>query len=350
MSGEPTLLYDNILERSTTTLTASDTASGYDVANVKDRLLFTKWRSGPAATRWQINTGAHTGSFQAGETITGGTSGSTAVVVYVSSTSQLLIVQGWDESAFTAAETLTGGTSGATAAYSSIGRISYFHADLGASTTDYGNAWAVSGHNLVAAFGSLTIYHSSDGVNFTATSTSWIWGSPAPYEDRTRLVYMTDSLSAKRYWLFLWGGTASSTVEIGAFAFGQALVFPEYMALGFDHQNISMRARQGRSRDGSFLGQVVEHLSQRMELKFSDSGLVSSSFFGATTRPCWDDFLRTCWSHGKPFWFSPYGGNQDAGDYYCFPGTSEKHQSAWISGTQRQLKFGFDVLAEDYLT
>lgn len=350
MSGEPVILYDNILERSTTVLTASDTASGYDVANTKDRLLFTKWRSGPTATRWQITTGAHTGTFQAGETITGGTSGVAAVLVYRSSTSQFLIVSGWNEAAFTGGETLTGSVSGATTTYSSIGRISYFHADLGASTTDYGNAWAVSGHDLVAGFGSLSILYSTDNVNFTAQTTSWLWGSPAPYFDRTRLVYSTDSLSAKRYWLFLWGGTASNTINIGAFAWGKALVFPEYMALGFDPLNMSMKAKQGRSRDGSFLGQVVEHLSQRVELKFSDSGLIASSFFDATARPCWDDFLRTCWSHGKPFWFSPYGGNQDGGDMYCFPGTSEKHGSGWISGTQRNLKFGMDVLVEDYLT
>lgn len=345
LANGPILLYDNILERSTTTLTASDTADGYNVENVKDRMLFTRWKSG-TATRWSLNTGAQTGTFQAGETITGGTSGVTAVVVFKTATSQM-IVSGWDGSAFTAAETLTGSVSGATAAYSSIAATSYFHADLGAGSTDYGNAVALSGHNMATVAGSLTILYSTDNVTFTSLASSYSWGGLFDYLDRTRLIYTSETLTAKRYWLFLFSGITGEG-EIGAFCWGRALLFPEYMEMGFDPRAMALKTRSARSRDGSFLGSTVEHVSQRMELKIPDSGLSSSTWFGATGTPSWDDFTRTTWSNARPWWFAPEGGDSESGDYYCFPSASERHQSPYITGTQRSLKFGFDVLAEGY--
>lgn len=62
-----------------------------------------------------------TGTFTAGETITGGTSGSTAVVdSYTASATEIKVHT--LSAAFTASETITGGTSGATATYSSTAR------------------------------------------------------------------------------------------------------------------------------------------------------------------------------------------------------------------------------------
>lgn len=58
------------------------------------------------------------GTFAAGETITGGTSGSTATVDAWDATNSLLYVYS-PSASFTASETITGGTSGATATFSS---------------------------------------------------------------------------------------------------------------------------------------------------------------------------------------------------------------------------------------
>ncbi len=66
----------------------------------------------------QLNHGSVTGGpYQVGETITGGTSGETAVVKEVGSGYLLIAAQ---SGTFTASETLTGGTSGATASYTDI--------------------------------------------------------------------------------------------------------------------------------------------------------------------------------------------------------------------------------------
>lgn len=76
------------------------------------------------------------GTFQAGETITGGTSGATAVItaVEISVGAGVLVLQEWNGTAFQDNETITGGTSGATGL-------------VNAPTSDYKNGFEPnSGH------------------------------------------------------------------------------------------------------------------------------------------------------------------------------------------------------------
>ena len=55
----PLILYDNLADDTGAILTASSTAAGYDVNNVKDRKLFTSWKSTGGATEWiKIDMGA----------------------------------------------------------------------------------------------------------------------------------------------------------------------------------------------------------------------------------------------------------------------------------------------------
>lgn len=70
-----------------------------------------------AAANNTLNISSVVGTFQSGETITGGTSGTTAIIVTVNPST--LLVTGRSGS-FTASETITGGTSGATATYNSL--------------------------------------------------------------------------------------------------------------------------------------------------------------------------------------------------------------------------------------
>jgi hypothetical protein len=72
-------------------------------------------------------------SFQLGETITGGTSGSTAIIAFKRSTNEIMITT-TGSGAFTVAETITGGTSGATTtvsaeAFTTVYRNSYNNID-----------------------------------------------------------------------------------------------------------------------------------------------------------------------------------------------------------------------------
>jgi hypothetical protein len=284
-TGGPILLAHSILDDGT--VTASTTASGHHAENMKDRMLFTKWRSDGSAT-------------------------------------QVIDI------------------------------------DMGAGNTAACTALAMSGHNFRSqTVGGMTVYQSADGSSYTAVgaiSPAWL---TAATNDRTFMFHWGTAggsggsaytVSANRYWRVTMNG-CDAAIEIGALALGVAVEFPEYMALGYDPLSLSLKSKQARSRDGSFLGSVVEHVSQRIELKFSDNGLVSTSFFGATGDGSWDQFLRTVWSHGKPFWFSPtlgYDGTVGSfgNGHYCFPSASEKHGSGYITGTQRNLKFGFDTLCE----
>ena len=97
-------------------------------------------------------------SFQLGETITGGTSGSTAIIAFKRSTNQIMITT-TGSGAFTVAETITGGTSGATTtvsaeAYTTAYRNSY---------KDIDNLW--QGQNV-------GIRLSSDYVSNVTTNTA----------------------------------------------------------------------------------------------------------------------------------------------------------------------------------
>ena len=75
------------------------------------------WASNFSSSTFQVATGAITGTFTAGETITGGTSGATQVVATSTSTSPVNLTNSTPSSTnvipFTAGETITGGTSGA---------------------------------------------------------------------------------------------------------------------------------------------------------------------------------------------------------------------------------------------
>ena len=101
---------------------------------------------------------ASNASFQLGETITGGTSGSTAKIAFKRSTNQIMITT-TASGAFTVAETITGGTSGATTtvsaeAFTTAYRNSYNNVD---------NLW--QGQNV-------GIRTSSDYVNNVTTNTA----------------------------------------------------------------------------------------------------------------------------------------------------------------------------------
>ena len=101
---------------------------------------------------------ASNASFQLGETITGGTSGSTATIAFKRSTNQIMITT-TGSGAFTVGETITGGTSGATTtvsaeAFTTVYRNSY---------NNINNLW--QGQNV-------GIRLSSDYVNNVTTNTA----------------------------------------------------------------------------------------------------------------------------------------------------------------------------------
>lgn len=83
----------------------------------------------------KLVTGSITGSFTVGETITGGTSGTTGTLLYVDSVNKLLTIQLVSGTAYTVAETVTGGTSSASAAVSSINKYGTCILDQDNTTT-----------------------------------------------------------------------------------------------------------------------------------------------------------------------------------------------------------------------
>lgn len=80
-------------------------------------LISAGWTSNFTSSTFQVATGAITGTFTAGETITGGTSGATQVVATSTSTSPVNLTNSSPSTTnvipFTAGETITGGSSGA---------------------------------------------------------------------------------------------------------------------------------------------------------------------------------------------------------------------------------------------
>ena len=101
---------------------------------------------------------ASNASFQLGETITGGTSGSTATIAYLRSTNEIMITT-TASGAFTVGETITGGTSGATTTVSAEGFTTAYRN----SYNNIDNLW--QGQNV-------GIRTSSDYVNNVTTNTA----------------------------------------------------------------------------------------------------------------------------------------------------------------------------------
>lgn len=234
--------------------------------------------------------------------------------------------------------------------------------DMGSGNTAACTALAISGHNFrTRTVSGMTVYQSADGSAWTdvgAVSPGWLTNAT---NDRTLMFHWGTSGSAytvgdNRYWRITMIG-CDAAIEIGALAIGVAIEFPEYMALGYDPLALTRKSQQTRSRSGVHLGSVTGDITQRVELKISECGLVSSSFFDATGNGSWDQFTRTVWSNGLPFWWHPTlgydstlhsGVGQFGNGLYCYPDASEKHASPWISGTQRGLKLGWDCLVEGF--
>ena len=112
-----------------------------------------------------LTTAVAGGPFQVGETVTGGTSGKTAIVREVGAANAFLYVDTWTGE-FTAAETITGGTSGAT------GTAGTFQGLFQAAEVLTGQTSAHTGTLVGNALSPLTIDAPSGGF----TAAEWVKG------------------------------------------------------------------------------------------------------------------------------------------------------------------------------
>lgn len=219
--------------------------------------------------------------------------------------------------------------------------------DLGSGNDQIVNTLAFTNHNMPDAFTFVTIYSSDDNFSSVEESISYTIHEPGL---TFFVANQAGTFASHRYWKIEFGSVPGAGVEIGALCFGRYLEIPERMAQGFDPDDIGLVAHATRSKTGTYLGAVTDYVEQECSLVVGDAGL-ESSFFTTTTRPSWHDFMRTHWSHGKPFWFQ-WGHdamNDDNVGWYCWPGGKAKSNAPYRTDTRRDWKFKFQVLAEGYL-
>ena len=121
--------------------------------------------TGQNNVRWTMTTGAQTGTYVAGETITGGISGRTGVVI--SKTATTITFHTWSGLAWTGGEPITGGTSGATCLFTSMVAAEYNQASYAISTSSDATSnqvWMlnVSADTDVAGFGGVAVVAYND--------------------------------------------------------------------------------------------------------------------------------------------------------------------------------------------
>ena len=279
----PFILYANLADATGATLTASSTASGYDVNNLKDRNPATFWKSTGSATEW-------------------------------------------------------------------------IKVDLGAASSRYVDAIGITGHNLwTQTVSGVTIEWSTDDVTYSSVGVFSF--SQAPMDlmgDRTYLQGGSNSVAGTpRYWRFTFT-SCDGPIQIACLCAGEKLELPEYMDHGFDIDALTLSSRWHQSRGGLYVGGVVEHVKQHIDLKFGPAAL-ARTWFETTGTPSWDDFIRNYWARGKPFWFK-WGGESTSiatnsvprSGWYCWPSANAKSMSPFSTGVRREWKFGFEALAEGY--
>ena len=276
----PIILYHNLMDEPGATLTASSTATGYDVNHVKDRLSFTYWKSVTYTNEW-------------------------------------------------------------------------IKIDLGATSSVYANAIAITGHNLYTTNADYAVQYSTDDVTYSPAVVNPYPQEGHIFSDAPTLVTSVDwsAGSGSRYWKIRFD-FGDSAIQIGSICLGRKLELPERMDQGFDPDALQLALMQSRSRGGTFVGNVAGHVKQRVKLKFGPAGLSRSSFHDATGTPSVQDFLRNYWAKGKPFWFK-WGGEPTADThyrhgYYCHPPADAKSTMPMITSTRRGWGFEFDVHAEGF--
>lgn len=209
---------------------------------------------------------------------------------------------------------------------------------------------AITTHNL----GTLT---AGFGINYSDT------GTP-PYtvglsqaglidNDASFVWNFGTSLGSHQYWEFAFDTlNPGVALVIGAVCLGRKWEWPMHMAQGFDPESLTLKYREQRARPGSFSRGTVDHVDQRVDLKFGPAGLSRTGFHEVTTRPGFRDFHRTHWSNGKPWWAKWSGDYFDTNNarpgWYCRPDNNDKSSTPQISAMYSGWKFGFNVKAENY--
>lgn len=283
----PFILYDNLMDDSGVTLTASSTETGYDVNNLKDRLLYTYWKSTGGATEW-------------------------------------------------------------------------VKLDFGGTTTRYADTIAIAGHNLQTVTSEWTVQYSDDDLSYSPASTSYYPQHTHIPADGITLVrslppsFTTGASSGHRYWKITFA-FCDAAVQVATILLGRRLDFTEYMDVGFDPDALTLQNRVNRSRGGTFVGQVVDHVQQRVKLKVGQAGFATSFLDStSTTVPSWNDFVRNCWSKGRPFVFQWTGDQPDLVSsrwrhgWYAVPAAGNKIGAPYLSSARRSWTFEMDVLAEKF--
>jgi hypothetical protein len=280
----PFILYANLADATGAVLTASSTATGYDVNNLKDRNPATFWKSTGGATEW-------------------------------------------------------------------------IKIDMGAASSRYIDAIGITSHNLFTqTISGITLEWSTDDVTYSSVGVFSFSQAPMDLRgDRTWLQGGTNSVAGTpRYWRITFS-SCDAAIQIACLCAGEKLAFTEYMDQGFDPDSISLANRFHQSRGGQYVGGVVEYAKQHIELKFGPAGLSTTAFFDTYGTPSWDDFIRTTWARGKPFWFK-WGGEPTSiatnsvtrSGWYCWPAANAKTSSPYQTSVRRGWKFGFEALAEGY--
>lgn len=280
----PFILYHNLMDETGATLTASSTASGYDVNNLKDRNSFTYWKSTGGASEW-------------------------------------------------------------------------IKIDLGGVSTLYPDAFGMTGHNLYTQTAGLTFEYSDDDISY-ATGAYSLAITPAKMRTDSTMVSALVTTggtwtSGHRYWRVSFSG-CDAAIQIGAFCIGRRLDLYTYMDEGFDPTSIQLVSRQARSRGGTYVGQVVDHVKQTVKLDVGPAGYATSWMDeDSDTLPSWGQFMHRYWSKGRPFWFR-WGGELEGTatrwmrGWYCSPPAGAKSAAPFVSSTTRTWKFEFDVMADQY--
>jgi hypothetical protein len=169
-----------------------------------------------------------------------------------------------------------------------------------AVTADY---FAIYAHNLNTYNASVKLQYSTDGSSWSdATS------AQAPSTSRPILVSFTAILAA---WWRIELVTSSGPAQIGVAAFGEALVFPCGMKVGFQPPTLSREGKymNSKSEGGQFLGRSLLRNGAKTKI---DLDLLDPLW----VRNNWEPFIRH--AEIKPFIFSWDYENHPNEAAFCF--------------------------------
>jgi len=239
--------------------------------------------------------------------------------------------------------------------------------DLGSGNSAKADTFAMTGHVYHRATGAtalggftLDVQWSDNGSSYTSVPGV----TPEAKTDRTFIHSWDGDGSAHRYWRIAITDDGAipdaSSVKIATMALGLRLDIG-YMSDGFDDYGLSLKYEQARSRNGTFLGSTVSHVTQNVRLRLDQAGVANTFIFDKSvgeqsyhgSLPTWDHFVATCWAQGKPFWFAwtvDYVSNNDnpthQGTWYAMPSKKARISAPFISSTRRKLNLDMDVLVE----